>query len=96
MSIKRSKVCAVDEGRLGYERLHLGDILGRKLFENAIIVDPSEKLRIVKADPDDDIFFEAAVAGGAQHIVSQDKHLLNVKEYGNIRVVTPKEFLDVI
>ncbi len=63
------------------------------IIENAVIVEPIHKLEIVKADPSDNKFFEAAVAGNAQYIVSQDRHLLQVLEYEGIAVLTPSEFL---
>lgn len=65
----------------------------RMIIENGIIVEPITKLEIVKADPSDNKFFEAAVAGNAQYIVSQDRHLLQVREYQNIQVLSPFEFL---
>ncbi|MBI5003199.1 putative toxin-antitoxin system toxin component, PIN family [Candidatus Woesearchaeota archaeon] len=65
----------------------------RMIIENAVIVEPLHKLEIVKADPSDDKFFEAAIAGNAQYIVSQDRHLLQVREYQSMQVLTPSEFL---
>lgn len=65
----------------------------RMIIENAVIVEPLHKLEVVKADPSDNKFFEAAVAGNAEYIVSQDRHLLQVREYQNIQVLTPHEFL---
>lgn len=63
------------------------------ILENSIIVESLHKLEIVKADPSDDKFFEAAVAGNADYIVSQDRHLLQVRQYQNIQVLAPSEFL---
>lgn len=65
-----------------------------KIIENAIIVEPKEKLNIVKNDPKDNKFFEAALAGNANYIISQDKkHVLSIKEYKGIKTVSPEEFL---
>lgn len=61
------------------------------IIENAIIVEPRERITIV-TDPDDNKFLEAAVAGNAQYIISQDKQLLKVKEYKRIKIINPKEF----
>lgn len=63
------------------------------IIENAIIVEPTEKLNLVKADPTDDMFFEAALASSAQYIVSQDNHILKIADYQGIRVISPEEFL---
>ena len=54
------------------------------------------RIRAVAADPDDNKYIEAAVEGLAQFIVSGDKHLLSLKSYENIRIVTPRVFLDVL
>lgn len=66
------------------------------ILENAILVEPSEKLDIVKEDPDDNKFLESAIAGEAEYIVSQDKHLLNLKEFRGIKILKPEEFLKII
>ena len=59
---------------------------------NSIIVEPKEKIAIVKDDPKDDIFIETAVAGNADFIVSQDKDLLKLKEFRGIMIITPEDF----
>jgi putative PIN family toxin of toxin-antitoxin system len=45
-------------------------------------------------DPDDDKFFACAIAGGANFIVSGDKHLLKMSGYQRITVVRPRQFID--
>ena len=45
-------------------------------------------------DPDDDKFFACAIAGGANLIVSGDKHLLKMSGYQGIKVVRPRQFVD--
>lgn len=54
------------------------------------------RIHAVAADPDDNKYIEAAVEGLAQFVVSGDKHLLTLKSYENIRIVTPRLFLDVL
>ena len=63
---------------------------------NAEIVIPKERLKIIIEDPDDNKFFEAAITGQAGYIISQNKHLLKIKEYKGIHVLTPKEFLEKV
>src|SRR3989344_1603023 len=55
-----------------------------KILNNNIIVEPKVKVDIVKDDPDDNMFIEAAVEGKAQYIISQDSHLLNIRDYKGI------------
>lgn len=65
------------------------------ILEKSVIVVPKEKVDIV-TDPDDNKFVEAALEGKAQYIVSQDKHLLVLKEYRGIKVLHPDEFLKIM
>jgi uncharacterized protein len=51
------------------------------------------QLKVVTADPDDDKFIECAVAAGIETIVSEDRHLLDLIQYGNIRVMNSSAFL---
>jgi predicted nucleic acid-binding protein len=53
-------------------------------------------IHAVAADPDDNKYIEAAVEGLAQFVVTGDKHLLSLKPYENIRIVTPRVFLDLL
>ena len=67
------------------------------IIENSVIVFPEEKLDIVKNDPKDNKFFEAAVAGKAEYIVSQDKkHILSIKEFNGVKTISPEEFLELL
>ncbi len=65
------------------------------IFETIFVL-PKEKISIITADPSDNKFLEAAVEGNADYIVSQDKHLLHVKEYHGVPIVTPEGFLLVL
>jgi len=47
----------------------------------------------VTADPDDDTLVATALSADAQMIVSGDAHLLNLKHYQDIAIVTPAECL---
>jgi putative PIN family toxin of toxin-antitoxin system len=47
-------------------------------------------------DPDDNRILEAAAGGSAEVIVSGDKHLLRMKEYEGIEILTEGEFLSRI
>ena len=62
----------------------------------ADVVNPEIKIDAIKADPDDNMILECAVTSGASYIVSGDKHLLDLKEYGKIKIITPKAALDLL
>jgi uncharacterized protein len=59
-------------------------------------VDGNIRVHAVAEDPDDDKYIEAAVEGLAQFVVTGDKHLLSLKFYENIRIVTPRVFLGLL
>ncbi len=44
--------------------------------------------------PDDDIFLLCAVASDASYVVTADRHLLALKSYEGIPVITIREFLE--
>ena len=56
----------------------------------------TQKVTAVPDDPDDDKFISCALSGKADYIVSGDKHLLKMKQYAGTRIVTVKEFLDIL
>lgn len=56
----------------------------------AKIVKTSEKLNIIKADPQDNIVLECAQSAQANLIVSLDKHLLKLKKFKTIGIIHPK------
>ena len=66
------------------------------LIEYSYIVEPSEKINIIKDDPDDNAVLECAVASKAEYIVSGDRHLLKLKEFRGIKILKPKYFLTLI
>ncbi|MBI5027029.1 MAG: putative toxin-antitoxin system toxin component, PIN family [Nitrospirae bacterium] len=58
------------------------------------IVNPDISLAIIKEDPADNKIIECAVASNATYIVTGDKHhLLSIKEYSGIKILSPIEFL---
>lgn len=64
-----------------------------KVINESVVVEPKDKLFVIKEDPDDDKFIECAVEGDAEYLISRDKHLLKLKKYKKIRIVKPEEFL---
>jgi|SRR3989344_91186 len=59
------------------------------------LVKPNIKLSIVKDDEDDNRILECAETANANYIISGDRHLLELKNHKNIKIVSPKEFLDI-
>ncbi len=64
-----------------------------KIIQISTLVEPSKSIFLVKDDPDDNAILECALEGEVDYIISQDKHLLKIKELQGIQIITPKEFL---
>lgn len=60
----------------------------------AEFVAPQEDITAVEADPDDDKFLEAAVAGDVDYLVSGDGHLLSLDSFRGIDIVEPRTFYE--
>jgi len=64
------------------------------ILRNAILVKPTERISIITEDTSDNKFLECAVAGRANYIISGDKHLLKVDQFKEIKIITPRDFVD--
>ncbi|HEX3856504.1 MAG TPA: putative toxin-antitoxin system toxin component, PIN family [Verrucomicrobiae bacterium] len=64
------------------------------LTESAELVFPVERASGATPDPDDEMILECALAAEAEYIVSGDKkHLLALRQFQGIPIVSPAEFL---
>lgn len=50
----------------------------------------------ISRNKEDDKFINCALDGNCNYIISGDKDLLEIKEYNGIRIITVKEFLQII
>ena len=60
----------------------------------AEFVNPDEQITAVEADPDDDKFLEAAVAGDVDYLVSGDRHLLGLGTFRGIEILEARTFYE--
>ena len=83
---------------LSYERIRpfVGDprVLIEKLESIAIFVKPKEGVTVVKEDPQDDKVLECALAADADFIISGDKHLLKLRKFRGILIITTPQALE--
>jgi putative PIN family toxin of toxin-antitoxin system len=64
------------------------------LAESASLVFPTDRATGVTPDPADEMILECALAAEADYIVSGDKkHLLPLREFHGIPIVSPSDFL---
>lgn len=62
---------------------------------NLLFTTKTPRITVVKNDPDDDKFIEAAVALKAEVIITGDRELRALGEYGGIKILTPQQFLEM-
>jgi putative PIN family toxin of toxin-antitoxin system len=66
----------------------------REIGEAATIIKPSRQLAVIEADESDNRILECAVHARAEYIVSGDQqHLLPLKNYNGIEIISPARFL---
>lgn len=65
----------------------------QKLLSISEIITLGEHIDAVKEDPEDNKVIETAYYGKSDLIITQDKHLLNLKEYNGIKIINPLEFI---
>ncbi|UCG25627.1 MAG: putative toxin-antitoxin system toxin component, PIN family [Chloroflexota bacterium] len=80
----QKKYSQVRENRLEFAAL---------IAEQALWIEPQEKLDVISSDQSDNRYVECAVAGGANYIITGDEHLLELGEYEGIMVLTPAAFV---
>jgi len=71
----------------------LQEIFGKILALVNIFYPPMDKITIIKEDPDDNKFLACALVARASFIVSGDQHLLKLKNFQDVPIVTPAQFL---
>ena len=83
---------------LAYPKFNLSEdeinfLLHHEILPYFAVVRVSRGHVIIKDDPSDDKFIRCAKSGKASIIISGDQHLLSLKSYGKIRILTAAEFL---
>ena len=62
----------------------------------SIIVAQLPEIRVIERDPKDDMIIACAVAASADYIISRDRDLLDLGNYQQIQIVSPKEFMQIL
>ena len=83
---------------LSYKKFELSDkIIKRIIYEELLPytknIKVKKRINIIKKDPSDNIFLECALEGRANYIISGDKHLLQLKQYKSIKIISFSEFI---
>ena len=76
-----------------FREVDLREFLDLLTVQAEIVLAPSLP-PVIRDDPSDDKFLEAAVAGNASCIISGDKHLLTLSEFQGIQILKPRDFAE--
>jgi len=68
----------------------------RYVGRRTTLVKIRSRFKVVKEDPKDDTVLNTAYSGGAEYTVSGDKHLVPLREFKGIKIVTVSEMLDIL
>ncbi len=74
---------------------HPREIL-KTIVENSTPVKPKRRVKIIKEDPADNRILECALEANCDFIVSGDKHLLRLRKFKRTRILSPREFVELI
>ena len=72
---------------------HISRAILSPLIKAMEIIEPVAHIEICR-DPDDNKFLECAKDSHALYIVSGDKDLLVIEQFGNVQIVTAKDFCE--
>lgn len=62
----------------------------------ATLTPGKRRVKAILEDPSDNIYLDCALEGGADFIVSGDKHLLGLGTFRGISLVNPAAFLEIV
>ena len=65
----------------------------KKILLFTKLVEPKQKVDVIKDDPDDNKVIACAIESSSEYIITYDKHLLKLKEYKGIKIAKPEEIL---
>lgn len=77
-----------------YARVHANRFeFATLISEQALWLEPNEKLDVILVDESDNRYLECGVTGEANYIITGDEHLLALEEYEGIKIVSPAVFV---
>ena len=59
-------------------------------------ITPLKEIKNGSRDKTDNKYIECGIAANVDYIISGDVHLLEIKNYGSIKIITAKEYLDIV
>ncbi len=65
-----------------------------QFIRHSIKIKPGTKISAIEKDSSDNKFLEVALEAQASYIISGDMHLKSLKQFRNVKIVSPREFLE--
>lgn len=85
---------------LSYHKFHFNqdeiDEFLSIIIEAAEIVEPEIIINLIPHDPSDNRVLECAITADCEYIISGDKHLLKIKEFETIKILSPDQFKKIL
>lgn len=89
--INRERIVKLTKMSSG-QRLDLID----KLIERSDVTSGKQFVEQIGRDIKDDKFLACAIEAKAEYLITGDEDLLVLKEYGGVKIITPRQFLGVL
>ena len=85
----------ISRAKFGFSEKQVSDAF-KQIINISTIGTPSIKLDVIKEDIPDNRILECAQAGRVDYIVSGDNHLLMLKKYEDVKIITTYQMLKII
>ncbi len=86
--------------RILTEKLAFPDRLARlsrqRVAHRAVLLDPPPSRHVVPDDPADSPILRAALAAGADYLVTNDRHLLALHPYEGLRIISMTDYYQLL
>jgi putative PIN family toxin of toxin-antitoxin system len=81
--------------KLGFAS-RLSRLARRRIIRRATLVDPPTSRHVVPGDPADSPILQAALAAGADYLVTNDAHLLALHPYEGLGIISMSDCLELL
>jgi putative PIN family toxin of toxin-antitoxin system len=95
MDLFSELLSVIKRERFGFPKKMLNRI-AVVIYETSEFVEPSSKVDVITVDEEDNRILEAALEGRVKYIVSGDKHLLELKKWKGIEILSARDFVEKI
>jgi putative PIN family toxin of toxin-antitoxin system len=68
----------------------------KKYIESSVIIVPTQRINVIKDDPQDNRFLECALEAGAEYLVTGDRHILKLSSHKSVKIICAKDFLSLV